>query len=246
VLINQTRQALTSLRLPGMAQAYEDQLNNPAMQSTGFDDRLTLLVDAEIAQRENRRVTRLIKEAKLKESSACPEDVDYSPKRGIDKAQIGDLLKCEWIQRGQHVVITGATGTGKTWLGCARAREATRRSLSVAYYRLSRLLEDMEIAQADGSLPKLRTRLDKVDVLFLDDWGVAPMTESGRQKLLEVIDDRVPGGSILITSQMPTKKWHDYLGEPTIADAILDRLLHNKHAVELKGPSMRLAASGES
>jgi len=171
--------------------------------------------------------------------NACPEDIDFSPKRGIDKRQVMDLLACEWILRGQHVVITGATGTGKTWLGCALGREATRKGHSVAYYRMPRLLEEMEIAHADGSLPKLRTRLAKARMLILDDWGVAPIGDRGRQDLLEVIDDRVPGGSVLITSQLPTKAWHDYLGEPTLADAVLDRLLHNKHTIELKGDSMR-------
>lgn len=239
MLVNQTRQALASLRMPGMAQAYEDQLNNPTAQTLGFDDRLGLLIDAEIAQREHRRVGRLIKSAKLKDPSACPEDIDFSPKRGIDKRQVLDLLTCEWVQRGQHVVITGATGTGKTWLGCALGREATRKGHTVAYYRLPRLLEEMEVAHADGSLPKLRTRLAKGRLLILDDWGVAPISDRGRQDLLEAIDDRVPGGSVLITSQLPTKAWHDYLGEPTVADAILDRILHNKHAIELKGDSMR-------
>lgn len=240
MLTNQTRQALLTLRLPGMAQAYEDQLNNPTVQGLGFDDRLGLIVDAEVAQRENRRVCRLLKTAKLKTPNACQEDIDFAAKRGIDKRQVMDLLTCQWLQRGQHVVITGPTGTGKTWLGCALGREAARKGYSVVYHRLPRLLEEMEIAHADGRLPALRTRLAKARLLILDDWGVSPITERGRQDLLEAIDDRVPGGSVLITSQLPTKAWHDYLGEPTIADAILDRILHQKHSIELKGDSMRL------
>lgn len=239
MLTNQTRQALATLRMPGMAQAYEDQLNNPAIQSMGFDDRFGLIVDAEIGMRENRRVDRLLKSAKLKAPNACPEDIEFSAKRGIDKRQVMDLLGCQWIHRSQHVVITGPTGTGKTWLGCALGHEAARKGLTVTYHRMPRLLEDMEVAHADGSLPALRTKLAKAKLLILDDWGVAPITDRGRQNLLEVIDDRVPGGSVLITSQLPIKTWHDYLGEPTIADAILDRLLHNKHAIELKGESMR-------
>lgn len=243
MLTNQTRQALATLRMPGMAQAYEDQLNNPSVQSMGFDDRFGLIVDAEIAMRENRRVGRLLKSAKLKAPNACPEDIDFSAKRGIDKRQVMDLLGCQWIHRGQHVVITGPTGTGKTWLGCALGREAARKGLTVAYQRMPRLLEDMEVAHADGSLPALRTKLAKARLLILDDWGVMPITDRGRQNLLEVIDDRVPGTSVLITSQLPIKTWHDYLGEPTIADAILDRLLHNKHSIELKGESMRKKAA---
>lgn len=239
MLHNPTRQGLLALRMSGMAQAYDDQLNNPVTHSLSFDDRLGLLVDAEIAQREGRRIEKLLKTAKLKAANACPEDIDFSSRRGIDKPQILDLLTCQWIQRGQHVVITGPTGTGKTWLGCALGREAARKGFSVLYVRLPRLLEEMEIAHADGSVLAMRTRLAKAQLLILDDWGVSPITDRGRQDLLEVIDDRVPGKSVLITSQLPTKNWHDYLGEPTIADAILDRVLHNKHMVELKGDSMR-------
>lgn len=142
-------------------------------------------------------------------------------------------------KQGQHVLITGPTGVGKTWISCALGNQVARKGYSVLYRRTSRLLEDLDIAHADGSLPKLRTQLAKTKLLILDDWGVSPMTNRGRQDLLEVIDDRIPNGSVIITSQLPVQKWHEYLGEPTIADAILDRVVNSAHRIALKGDSMR-------
>lgn len=239
MLANQTNQILRSLRLAGMAQTYEEQLNNPTVQGLPFDDRFGLLVDAERAQRENRRLGRLLKNAKLKAPTACGEAIDFATHRGLDKRQVLDLLTCNWIERSQHLLITGSTGVGKTWLACAMGTEAARKSFSVVYKRLPRLLEELEIAHADGSLPETRSYLAKARLLILDDWGVAPIGDRGRQDLLEVIDDRVPGTSVLITSQMPVEAWHEYLGEPTIADAILDRIVHGAHKITLKGESMR-------
>lgn len=243
MLTNQTNDILRALRLTGMAQAYQDQLANPTAQSLSFDDRLGLLVDAERSQREHRRLNRLLKRAKLKAPTACAEDIDFASHRGLDKRMVLDLLTCQWIERCQHLLITGLTGVGKTWLACALATEAARKGYAVIYKRLPRLLEELEIAHADGSLPELRDQLARAKLLILDDWGVAPISDRGRQDLLEVIDDRVPGASVLITSQMPVESWHEYLGEPTVADAIMDRIVHSAHKIVLKGESMRRSRS---
>lgn len=243
MLNNQTNEILRAMRLAGMAQAHEDQLANPSAQSLSFDDRFGLLVDAERSQRENRRLGRLLKRAKLKAPTACAEDIDFSSHRGLDKRMMLDLLACQWIERCQHLLITGFTGVGKTWIACAIGTEAARKGYTVTYKRLPRLLEELEIAHADGSLPELRNQLARARLLILDDWGVAPITNRGRQDLLEVIDDRVPGASVLVTSQMPVESWHEYLGEPTVADAIMDRIVHSAHKIDLKGESMRRTRS---
>jgi len=239
MLANQTTEILRKLQLAGMVEAYLDQLNNPSTQSLAFDDRFGLIVDAERIHRENRVLARLLKRAKLKQPNACAEDIEFSNARGLDKHFVLQLLTCNWILQHQHLMITGPTGVGKTWIACAFGVEAARKGLSVVYQRLPRLLEDLAIAHEDGSLPQMRTKLSKAKLLILDDWGVTPLSDLGRQDLLEVIDDRVPGSSVLITSQLPVTKWHEYLGEPTIADAILDRIVHGSHKITLKGESMR-------
>lgn len=238
MLIQQTLSQLRMLRLNAMAEALEHQRDRPALQELTFEDRLGMLIEIECQARDGRRIDRLLKQARLK-VSAAPEDIDYRTSRGIDKRQISSLLTCDWIQRGQNVIITGPTGAGKTWLACAFGLQATRQGMTVAYRRLPRLLEEIEIAREDGSLPRFRAQLQKTRMLILDDWGVSKMTARGRQDLLEVIDDRVGTLSVAITAQMPVAEWHVYIGEPTIADAILDRIVHNAHRVELKGDSMR-------
>lgn len=243
MLTNPTLQALRTLRLPGMLRAYEEQLERPAVQSLTFDERFGLLVEAEKAQRENHRLERLLKSAHLK-ASACPEDIDFGVRRHLDKRQVLELLNGQWLDHGQHLLITGATGVGKTWLACALGTAAARKGHTVLYQRFTRLLEVLEIARADGSLPKLRAKLARVKLLILDDWGLASMTPQRARDLLEIIDDRVPGASVLITAQLPTDAWHDYLGDPTIADAVLDRILHNVHRIAIEGESMRRARSG--
>jgi DNA replication protein DnaC len=201
-----------------------------------------MLVDAEVQDRENRRLTRLLRAAKLK-VNACPEDIDYAAHRGLDREVINNLLTCDWIEKSLNTIITGPTGVGKTWLACALGQQAARKGHSVLYKRLSRLLEELDIAYGDGTLVKLRAKLAKVQLLILDDWALATLTARGRHELLELIDDRIRTGSILITSQLPIEKWHEYIGEPTVADAILDRVVHRSHRIELRGESLRKSHS---
>lgn len=224
--------------LRGMARVLEDLQMNPATQSLPREDMLRNMLLAETHDRDDKRVKRLIKTAKFK-VQAAPEDIDYRENRSLDREVIGNLLACEWITRAQNALLTGLTGVGKTWMGCAFGVQACRKLIPVRYFRLSRLLESIEIARGDGSLPRLRGQLSRTPLLVLDDWGLTPLTAKGRHDLLELIDDRSGEGSILITSQLPVDKWYDWLGEPTVADAILDRLVHSAHRIEFAGESMR-------
>lgn len=239
MLIEQTVQTLNALRLPGMATAFAEQQTNAASMSLSFDERFAMLVDREHAWRENRRVSRLLREAKLKSSQACMEDVRYGDGRKLDKSLIAQLGSCQWIHAHQNLILTGATGCGKTWLACALGHAACRQGLSVAYVRTPRLFEELRIAHGDGSFSKRLSALAKTDLLILDDWGLAPLDQSGRNDLLEVLDDRVGVRSTVITSQLPVEHWHAYLNDPTLADAILDRVLHSAHKLQLAGESLR-------
>lgn len=238
MLIQQTLAQLRGLRLHAMADALEHQCDHSALQALSFEERLAMLVEVECQSRDTRRIARLLKTAKLK-VQASPEDIDYTSSRGLDKRQIASLLGGDWIQRGQNLIVTGPTGVGKTWLACAFGQQAVRQGYVVAYHRLSRLLEEVDIAREDGSLPKLRAQLARARLLILDDWGVAKLTSRDRQELLEIVDDRVGTLSLVITAQIPIAEWHACIGEPTIADAILDRVVHNAHRIELKGDSLR-------
>jgi DNA replication protein DnaC len=239
MLIEQTVHTLNALRLPGMAAAFAEQQTNAASMSLSFDERFAMLVDREHAWRENRRVSRLLREAKLKSSQACMEDVRYGDGRKLDRALIAQLSSCQWIRAQQNLILTGATGCGKTWLACALGNAACRQGLSVAYVRTPRLFEELRIAHGDGSFGKRLSALAKTDVLILDDWGLAPLDQAGRNDLLEVLDDRVGVRSTVITSQLPVEHWHAYLNDPTLADAILDRILHAAHKMHLTGESLR-------
>ena len=230
---------LKELKLTGMLRAWELQQSDTRFQGLSFEERLAHCAEAEIHERSQKRQVRLLNQAKLKHANACLEDVNYTARRGLDKGQMTSLALCQWVEERHNLIITGPTGVGKTWLACAFGMAAVRRGWSVIYQRVSRLLEQTAIARADGSLPKLRAKLAKCELLILDDWGLSPLTDIGRQDLLECIDDRSGGGAIILASQLPVKSWYDYIGEPTLADAILDRIVHRSHKLELQGASMR-------
>lgn len=243
MLSNQTLQALRNLKLTGMADGLEQQLAQPATHDElGFEQRLALLVDRETMLRTNNKIDRLLKAAKLK-LQAQPEDIDYRHPRGLQQSQFADLLSSRWIHQHHNVLITGPTGCGKTYLGCVLATQACRHGLSVRYFRTSRLLESLSIAHGDGRFAKLIQQLAKTDLLVLDDWGLEKMTLGQRNDLLEIMEDRHGLRSTLITSQLPVNQWHKAIGDATLADAILDRLLHNSHKLTLKGESMRKTLS---
>lgn len=239
VLNEPTMQKLLRLRLTAFAAAWTEQQKNPEANKLSFDERLGLLIDAEHLARENARIARSLRDAKLRMSTACVEDIDYPAKRELDKGVVRQLASCRWVAEHQNILITGATGTGKTYVACAFAQQACRRGHRATYRRVPRLFEELTLAHADGTYARLLARLAKVDVLVLDDWGLAPPTERERRDLLEIIDDRHGSRSTIITSQLDPKLWHDQLGDPTIADAVCDRLLHNAHRLVLKGPSRR-------
>lgn len=246
MLMENTLQTLKALRLPGMAAGFEEQQTFAASASLSFDERFAMLVDREQTWRENRRLARLLREAKLKSSQACLEDVRYGGGRKLDKALIANLASCQWIRAHQNLILTGATGCGKTWLACALGNSACRQGLSVAYVRTPRLFEELRIAHGDGSFGKRLAALAKTDLLILDDWGLAPLNQAERNDLLEVLDDRVGTRSTVITSQLPVEHWHAYLNDPTLADAILDRVLHAAHKLLLAGESLRKPEKSKS
>jgi len=234
-----TIEKLHAMRLRIMADTWADQDKSADVLALPFDDRLAMLVDAEMLARDNARLTKNLRDAKLRIADACLEGIDYARDRELDKAVVRQLATCRWVSEHQTVIITGATGTGKSYFGCALAHQACRKGFRTIYRRVPRLFDELRLARADGSYPRLLARLAKTDVLVLDDFAIAPLSDDSRRDLLEILEDRYGLRATVITSQLKHDHWHDYLADPTIADAICDRVLHGAHKVALAGPSRR-------
>jgi DNA replication protein DnaC len=238
MLTHPTYDRLIALGLIGMAKALEELRQQPNVEELSFEERLGLLVDREVVERESKRLVSRLKYASLRQN-AVVEDLDTRAARGLDKALFAKLAAGEWIARHQDLLITGPTGTGKSWLACALGHKACRDDRSVLYYRVPRLLDALALARGDGRYPRLLKSLARVELLVLDDWGLAPLTSQQGRDLLDIVDDRHGRGSTIVTSQVPVEHWHELIADPTIADAVLDRLVHTAHRLALDGPSMR-------
>jgi DNA replication protein DnaC len=238
MLLHPTLEKLRALKLPGMARALEEQQSQRDIGSFTFEERLGLLLDHESTLRDGKVLAARLSRAKLK-LAATPEDVDFKAVRGLDKTVFMALMDPSWVTAHRNVLITGPTGVGKTYLACAIANQTCRRGHTALYLRMTRLFPALALAKMDGRYPKMLAQFAKVDVLLLDDWGLAPMTPEARHDLLEIIDDRHGRKSTIVTSQLPTDHWHEAIGDATLADAILDRLVHSAHILKLSGESQR-------
>lgn len=238
-MINQTLDKLNGMKLRAMEQEYRRQIELPANEALSFNERLAMIVDAEWLARTNNRLQRFLREANLRDASANLENINFDSRRNLDRTNIARLADCSWVKEGKNLIITGATGTGKTYLISAFGNAACRKNLKVRSYRVNRLLTDLAIGRGDGSYNRLLNDLKKPDLLILDDFGMTSLDPSSCRDLLEVIDDRHDRKSIAISAQLPVAKWHGVFEDATIADAVLDRLVNNAYRIELKGPSLR-------
>jgi len=238
MLAHPTHERLIALGLAGMAKAFEEQRASPDLAALSFEERVGILADREAAERDTKRMTARLKFAALRQD-ACVEDIDLRTPRGIDRALLARLAAGDWIDRRQNCLITGPTGVGKSWLACALGHKACRDGRSVFYQRVPRLFEALALARGDGRHARMLKTLARVELLILDDWGLSVLTQSQRIDLLEILEDRNGRGSTIVTSQVPTDQWHEVIGDPTLADAILDRLVHNAHRLNMTGESMR-------
>lgn len=242
MLIHPLLDKLQALRFTGMLTAFQEQLNTADIDQLSFEERLGLLVDREMIERENRRLKTRLSKARLR-INACVEDVDFRHRRGLDKSMFMQLAGCRWIKQAHNVIMVGPTGVGKTYLACALAQKACRQGFTAGYWRLPRLLQELAIAKGDGRYEKLLKAFARTDLLVIDDWGLSKLVKEQRHDLLEIFEDRHGLRSTLIAGQLPVEHWHEIIGEPTLADAILDRLIHNAYKFELKGESMRKTKS---
>ena len=238
MLLHPTLEKLTTMRFSGMAAALEEQMKMDGLNDIGFEERLGLLLDHEQAVRETRRLKTRLRKAKLRQDGSV-EDIDFRHPRGLDKSLVLRLSDCQWIKDHNNLIITGPTGVGKSFLACAFAQKACREGFNTLYLRMTKLFEDLSLAKGDGRYLKLLASFAKADLLVLDDYGLGPLNQEQRHNFLEILEDRHDLKSTLVTSQLPIEHWHERIGDPTLADAILDRLVHSAHKIKLEGESMR-------